>query len=67
MSADQDSRLTMMARQITSLRAEVRELTEYVDTVSSPLWKRLIWWLEGYHFSRVGRWYARGWTPKWPR
>jgi hypothetical protein len=55
------------ARQIASLRREVRVLTKYVDTVSSPLWKRLIWWAEGFYFRKVGRWYAPGWTPRWPR
>lgn len=37
----------------------IRELEEYVDTVSSPLWKRLIWVVQGYRFRRVGRWYGK--------
>lgn len=37
--------------------ARIRELEKYVDTVSSPLWKRL-WWsvIQGYRFRTVGRW-----------
>lgn len=66
-NAELRQQVEVLQRQITSLRREVRDLTEYVDTVSSPLWKRAIWWLEGYYFRKVGRWYAPGWTPPWPR
>lgn len=50
--------IDLLSRQITSLRREVRMLTKYVDTVSSPLWKRVWWWFGGYYFRQVGRWYA---------
>ena len=62
-----EQRLAVFDRQVGSLRREVRELTEYVDTVTSPLWKRLIWWVQGFYFRKVGRWYALSWTPKWPK
>ena len=65
MNAEQE--IDVLKRQIASLRREVRALTEYVDTVTSPLWKRVIWWCQGFYFRKVGRWYAPGWTPKWPR
>ena len=56
--------------EIDSLRAEIeslnvryaelarrlREVEEYVDVVTSPVWKRALWWLQGWHFDRVGRW-----------
>lgn len=51
--------MEVLARQLRALRREVRQLTEYVDTVSSPLWKRLLWVLQGYRFRRVGRWYGK--------
>lgn len=60
-------RIDVLERQVKSLRREVRVLTEHVDTVTSPLWKRLIWWCEGFYFRKVGRWYANNWTPNWPR
>lgn len=40
------------------LARRVRTLEKYVDTVSSPLWKRVIWWWQGYYFRKVGRWYG---------
>ena len=60
-----EQRLAVLDRQMGSLRREVRELTEYVDTVSSPLWKRLLWWVQGFYFRKQGRWYKRRWL-KWP-
>ena len=65
MNAEQE--IDVLKRQIASLRREVRALTEYVDTVTSPLWKRVIWWCQGFYFRKVGKWHSIGWTPKWPR
>ena len=42
-----------------ALAKRVRELEKYVDTVSSPLWKRIAWWFQGYYFRKVGRWYGK--------
>lgn len=36
----------------------IRALEKYMDTVSSPLYKRLWWVLRGYRFRQVGRWYG---------
>mgnify|MGYP001563219843 FL=1 len=66
-TAGLEQEVEVLKRQVRSLRREVRELAEYVDTVSSPLWKRLVWWCEGFYFRKVGRWYCPGWTPRWPR
>jgi len=44
----------------TTAAARIRELEEYVDVVSSPLWKRCIWWAQGFYFRKVGRWYGAG-------
>lgn len=55
--------LAALRAEIESLKAwkresarRIRELEKYVDTVSSPLWKRLLWVLQGYRFRRLGRW-----------
>lgn len=49
---------SLKANRVTQAAA-IRELQEYVDTVSSPLWKRWLWVLQGYRFRRVGRWYGK--------
>jgi hypothetical protein len=61
-----EQRIDVLERQMLSLRREVRELTEYVDTVSSPLWKRCLWWAQGFYFRKVGRWYEPRWL-HWPK
>jgi hypothetical protein len=39
------------------MQKQIQELQEYVDTVSSPLYKRIYWWFCGYYFRKVVRWY----------
>lgn len=53
-----DMRVKALDRQIKSLRRELRALDELVDTINSPLYKRIWWWLQGYHFRKLGRWYG---------
>lgn len=48
-----------LVRHIRSLRRQVQALEERVDTVCSPPWKRLWWFLQGYRLWRVGRWYGK--------
>lgn len=55
-----EQRMDVLERQMKALRKQVQVHDEYIDTVSSPLWKRVVWWLQGYYFRRVGRWYGRG-------
>lgn len=57
---DADVRAELDSLQVNRLRdaARIRALEEYVDTVSSPLWKRLWWVLQGWRFRQVGRWYG---------
>lgn len=57
----------VLERQVKAMRRRSIEAAEYIDTVTSPLWKRIIWWCEGFYFRKVGRWYAKDWVPKWPR
>jgi len=64
-SHEQD--IDILHRQMRALRRQLTAVEDYVDTVSSPLWKRVLWWFEGFYFRRVGRWYAPNWRPKWPR
>jgi len=65
MGHEQD--VDILNRQMRALRRQLTVLEDYVDTVTSPLWKRVIWWFEGFYFRKVGRWYAPKWTPKWPK
>ncbi len=49
----------VMRTQIKYLRMIARDFSQYVDCVSSPLHRRIWWFVGGYHFRKVGRWYGR--------
>ena len=49
--------LTSIKITIKQMQKEIHDLNEYVDTVTSPLYKRIYWWFCGYYFRKVGRWY----------
>lgn len=48
--------IDVLKRQVRALRRQVQEHDEWLDTVNSPVHKRLLWWLQGYRFYRLGRW-----------
>ena len=56
--ADLEAEVGALKRQVRQLRVTQQEHGEYIDTVSSALWKRLLWWCQGYYFRKVGRWYG---------
>lgn len=59
---------TVLKRQVASLRKRMKHCEEFVDVVSSPLWKRVIWWFCGFYFRKVGRWYGpQTYQPPWPK
>jgi hypothetical protein len=51
-----------LRRSYVALCARVRTLEKHIDTVSSPMWKRLCFVIRGYRFRRLGRWYAAPWN-----
>lgn len=63
-----EQRLDVLERQVLALRRSMKDATEFVDVVSSPLWKRIVWWFCGFYFRKVGRWYGETtWQPTWPK
>lgn len=54
-----EQEIDVLRRQMLSLRREVRVLTEWQDTVSSPLYKRVWFWLNGWNWGSLGRWYLK--------
>lgn len=45
-----------------ALAKRVRRLEKWQDTVSSPLWKRAWFFLQGYRWRRLGVWYRARWN-----
>lgn len=58
MDCDCQQRLAIMEGNIKSMRRELRQYTEWQETVSSPTWKRILWTLQGWRWKRLGRWYG---------
>lgn len=54
-----EERIGVLERQMQAQRRQTQALEERVDTVCSPLWKRVVWLAQGYRFYRVGRWYGK--------
>lgn len=42
-----------------SLERQIHHHGEWLDTVNSPLWKRVWWFLQGWRFYTLGRWYGK--------
>ena len=51
--------IDFLHREIKRLRQDGIYYREYIDTISSPLRKRIWWWFGGYKFRCVGRWYKK--------
>jgi hypothetical protein len=64
--SDLVSEVECLKRQMRQQRQLTRNLYAWVDTVSSPLFKRLWWAVAGYRFHRLGRWYKPDKDHGWP-
>lgn len=54
-----------LLRRINQLEARLHRQLEWIDTMSSPLYKRIWWWLCGWRWRTLGRWYGSD-TKRWP-
>lgn len=52
-------RVEVLEGQVFALRCQAQAADERMDTVCSPPWKRLWWFLLGYRLWSVGRWYGK--------
>jgi hypothetical protein len=50
--------INYLEKEIHKLHQESMTYRDYINTVSSPLRKRLWWWIGGYYLRKVGRWYS---------
>jgi len=71
-----ESIVAEQAKQIVNLKTELasfiknykretrytRECQDWIDTFSSPILKRIWFWLKGYRWKRLGRWYMASWN-----
>lgn len=57
-----ENRLQILERQVKEMRRQLAFVAHWHDTVRSPLYKRVWWWLQGYRFSALGTWYRARWN-----
>lgn len=63
-----EQRVDVLERQVKDLRRRAKHADEYIDVMTSPMWKRVAWWFCGFYFRKVGRWYGPvTYQPRWPR
>jgi hypothetical protein len=46
----------VLKRQMLSLRRQVQQHDEWIDTMSSSVFRRAWWVFQGYRWHRIGRW-----------
>ena len=51
-----EQEIEILKRQIFSLRRQIQFHEEWLDTICSPLHKRIWWFIKGYNFYTVGKW-----------
>jgi hypothetical protein len=64
-AADLQVRLDTLLKDHYSLHDRVVRLEEWVDVVSSPVLKRVFFWLRGWRWRTLGRWRGPDRT-RWP-
>jgi hypothetical protein len=62
MSEDVEARIASLEANRVKDAARIRYLEKWHDTVRSPLYKRVVWWLMGFRFSSLGTWYRARWN-----
>jgi hypothetical protein len=55
-----EQEIDVLKRQVQSLRKQIQQDHELLETIASPPWKRLWWLIRGYKLWKVGRWYGNG-------
>jgi hypothetical protein len=52
----------MLKEQVAELRRKMKLVSDWHDTVRSPFYKRIWWWLQGYRVNSLGTWYKASWN-----
>lgn len=56
-----DPIVRMLVRQVHNLRQEVRRQDKLLETIATPPWKRVWFFVQGYRLWSLGRWRKRRW------
>jgi hypothetical protein len=55
-----ESQVALLTHQMRGVRRQLKDQDSWLDTVNSPWIKRVWWFLRGWRYHRLGRWYGKG-------
>lgn len=62
MSYNAERELECLKHRYRLLGERIVAVEDWVDTISSPMWKRAIFVLQGFRFRQLGVWYRAPWN-----
>lgn len=57
-----EAELIVLQRQVAELRRQMKLVSDWHNTMRSPWYMRLWWWLQGYRMHSLGTWYTAAWN-----
>lgn len=57
-----EARLRVLESQVRELRRQAVRMDHWHNTMHSPWYKRLWWWVQGYRMLSLGTWYRAPWN-----
>ena len=60
MSVEAD--VELLKAQVNELRRKLKLVSDWHDTMRSPLHMKLWWWAQGYRMFSLGTWYRAPWN-----
>lgn len=57
-----EQRIEALELQLHSVRKQLVRYDHWHNTMRSPWWKRLWWWIQGYRLLSLGTWYRAPWN-----
>ncbi len=59
---DQSAEIALLKAQVQDLRRRMKLVSDWHDTMHTPLYKKVWFWLQGYNWASLGTWYTAPWN-----
>jgi hypothetical protein len=59
-----EEELFALRAQVTELRRKMKLVSDWHDTMSTPLHRKIWFWVQGYNWASLGTWYTAPWNKK---
>lgn len=60
MSAEHE--VALLRVQVDELRRKMKLMSDWHDTMRTPLYRKLWFWVQGYNWASLGTWYDAPWN-----